>query len=74
MTGWIKLGVVIMLLIGLALAYAFVRNSGYQAALQDIATQDQRAVSAAEKARLSVKGCRDIGGHWSQVEGKCNEG
>lgn len=49
------------------------RKVGYDNAIAAIAAQDQRALSAADKARATVAACRASGGVWNVVDGVCDK-
>jgi uncharacterized protein (UPF0333 family) len=61
----------------LAGAYGYLRvhyyNNGYAAALHAVAAQDQRAIDAANKAKDTVRDCRNSGGHWDSDGGVCSK-
>lgn len=61
--------------IALVIAYGYVRvhyfNAGWAAAIHAVAAQDERAINAADKARATVKACRDSGRHWDVSNGVC---
>lgn len=73
---WGKTAVVTAIIAALGTAYVYwhheVYQSGYSAAIDKIAAQDQEAVNAANAARLRIHECNFADGmRWDVETGKC---
>lgn len=71
-----KLAVLGGILLALIAAYGVwhhqVYQSGYDAALADVAKADTKAVKRATEFRNQYRSCRDSGRQWDQSTGKCS--
>lgn len=60
---------------GIWAVHHHIYQSGYDAAISDVAAQNKEAVDAADKARAAVRACNAVDGmRWDQFARQCVRG